>query len=123
MDRKIETGKTYEYEFPFVRLETSWLDKDEIWWKPGFEVERDDDFHCSMATGMGKAIVEVIAICELPGRYQDRVFFKRTWQAPDGLVFGGNNLQVKTLSGFLKMLEGMIPDNWDEDYRVWKDDK
>lgn len=113
----MEIGKQYEVDFPFVRI----VDGEYKRWKPGFERELeypDGGSSYTMATGMGKALIEIVAICDLPGRYHQRVFFKRKWKAPDGSIFGACRLEVKTKTGVRKLLEGVHVEDYDEKYMV-----
>lgn len=89
------------------------------WWKPGYvwEVDRTGD-RSTMATAMGKRLIEVIHVCELPGRYQRRVFYKRKWVTPENRKLGSDGLLVHTQQKFMKVIQPLIPDNWDNDFKV-----
>lgn len=120
----LEIGKTYESAFPYVRVvRTSQHPAfgNDAYWKPGYQRELetpDGGSSYTMATDMGKRLLEVVATCDLPGRYQQRVFFKCTWVAPDGTELGGKRLEVCTRGAFYRKLEGLMPEDLDYDYFI-----
>lgn len=93
-----------------------WPDGPEIWqeweWKPGATIEGGyhDGGTWSQCDAMGHAEFLVVQLCELPGRYQDRVFYKRTLIDPDGKRWGGKDLRVATLGRFQKWIGGWRPE-------------
>jgi len=112
-----DIGKTYEAPYPFIRttVDAFWdIDDPQATivpkvktWRPGVE-HADDDYYDrqSFADGMGHVLLTVIQRVEMPGRYQDRVFYTRQWRDPDGKVFGKNDLRMTTATAFARMLLG-----------------
>lgn len=120
MNNKI-TEKIYEADFPFVRVISKGNFGTDERWKPGFERRHnppDGGSTYTIATGMGKVFFEVIHVCKMPGRYMDRVFYKRLWITPNGERLGGKKLEVATIRSFLKKTKGFVPENYDETFAV-----
>ena len=120
---KIEAGKTYEAEFPFLRVVTRFPKFESVRWKPGYDripEPPDGGNSTTVATTMGKVSMDVVKICELPGRYIDRVFFTRRWLLTDSYSIGGKRLEVATISKFKRMTEGVQVEEVDPKYRVYE---
>lgn len=69
-------------------------------------VDERDETTIAVCDGKCKRIMYVIRYCEMPARFQDRVFFKDTWVMSDGSEYK-TKLKVRTLGRF----ERMIKDN------------
>ena len=57
------------------------------------------------AGGLGKIIFEVLAVVEMPRKYQDRVIYKFDRVDPDDDRKNGSKCYMVTMSRFLNMLE------------------
>lgn len=79
-------------------------------WKPGTRTESEPGTMWTECDAMGHAEFLVVAVCEMPGRYQDRVFYKRTLIDPDGKRWGGKDLKVAAIGRFWKWTKGWRPE-------------
>lgn len=61
------------------------------------------------AHGEGKVIYEVLSIAEMPGRYMDRVVFKRSTINPDGNTANPGEIRVLTVRKFIKHVTSRTP--------------
>lgn len=61
------------------------------------------------AHGEGKVIYEVLSIAEMPGRYLDRVIFKRSTIDPDGQTANPGEIRVLTVRKFIKHVTSRTP--------------
>jgi hypothetical protein len=120
---EIEIGVTTRARYPFVRCKAKVID----WttgnpievdsWRPGIDWRPKsayyyygEDENAPVADGEGFILLTPVAVCPMPGRYRDRVFYTRQWEGPDGKVFGKHGLLVTTVESFRVMLSG---------YRYW----
>jgi len=114
---EIESDKTYEVEFPFVRTTFTEFDQDgasEVpTWAPGvqYEMVAPDD-SIPVAHGMGKMLLRVVSVHKLPKPYHTRIFFVRQWADPDGKTFGKTNLRILGIQAFRRRLSGYRLDDY-----------
>lgn len=118
MKRKPRTppavGEVFTVPYPFSRSTYEAIDCDENGinvatvpsWKvgPTSEYVQPDDTE-SVADAMGKCVLTVVSVHK-PGKYPARVFFTRTWIAPDGKAFGKAKLRIATASAFAVLAGG-----------------
>lgn len=83
----IEEGSVFTVEYPFYRENDMWI--------PG---EGDGEL-------TGLMVLSVIAIHRF-AYYQDRIFYIREWEGPDGSKFGDTKLRCTAISHFRKLLSG-----------------
>ena len=117
---KIKRGQVYRVEFPFVRMFDNQFGDNYESWKPGYTTDPHEDGYGVIlkATGMGVAIIKIVSVCNLPGRYHQRIFFTRKWEAPDGYSFGNGHLEVRTIGKFKELIGGILIDECDDNYRL-----
>jgi len=93
--------------------------------QPGCHMEKEqEDMYCNIwftANAEGEIIYEVVAIAEMPGRYTDRVFFKKNYLYPGGDKYNEPRLEVATTSKLLSLLNRVSP--FPQDYEVEEDKK
>lgn len=97
--------------YPFLRASVTFIGEDGPYevqgWRPG--TLKQEFFSRSgdpLAHGEGKQLLTVVTVCPLPGRYQDRVFYLRQWEDPDGKVFGKTQVRVCGIQKFGALLHG-----------------
>jgi len=128
-ETKLKTGREYEMVFPFQKIKLkditgnlgATIEKCHYFWQGGCDVHfeqydegRGERFF--IAHGEGKVIYKILSLVKMPGRYQDRVIFKRWLIDPDGKKY---NAAVKTLTkkSFCRDVESITP--FSTDYEVY----
>ena len=101
--------------YPFYRQEVSadwdWVDGNSPptikSWIPGTTYVQHNEYACdAYADGMGFMLLNEIDSKKLPKPYQERVFYIRRWEAPNGQIFGKTNLRITTRASFTKLQNG-----------------
>lgn len=114
----IKAGDTHEMKFPFRLMKVICTRETHNLWVPGCEVE-EVGAYCTdryfTAHGEGKVIYEVLSVAKMPGRYLDRIIFKRTCVDPDG-VKNTPSVRMITSRGFMKDVQSGCP--FRRDYEV-----
>ena len=106
-------AEVIEVKFPFhvvmdVLTTDDGLGEQSQRWKPGCRWEIAGPYgegSEGTADGEGKMILTVVSRHRPPG-YQERVFYTRQWQDPDGNTFGIKKLRVMGSAGFKAMCKG-----------------
>lgn len=109
---EITAGAIHRVRYPFHRDTFTAFDEDGgatvSTWIPGTRNEPappyGEDFE-SVADGMGFMHLHVVSLHK-PGKYPERVFYVRKWEAPDGHQFGKGALRMTTLGAFRQLLHG-----------------
>lgn len=121
---ELRQGDVFDVEWPFLRdteaIRENAAGRAEYgdnygggrWeWKIGTRVESEGGgFFHTECDAMGRARFEVVHVCAMPGRYQDRVFHKRTLIDPDGKEFAGRDLRCVTIRQFKRYIAGWRPE-------------
>ena len=94
--KPIEPGQRWELPCPFLKDVANGIYEQILSWRPG----RSEDQYGERDDGMGVEIRDVIAVVDLPEPYQPRVFYRRTWRAPDGHTFGRKELRCTAKPAF-----------------------
>lgn len=108
----------HEATYPFIRDRFTMSAEPEDTWMPGVRYKVDICPHTGLehetrlADGIGSVILEEVARCPLPGRYDERVFYRRRWRDPDGKEFGKRELRVATARSFGRMCGGYMGGEW-----------
>jgi hypothetical protein len=97
--------------YPFIRSSVTLCGEEGPYavqgWRPGtLRPESFSGLGDPVAHGEGKQRLTVVTVCPLPGRYQDRVFYLREWEDPDGKVFGKKQVRICGIQKFAKILSG-----------------
>lgn len=110
---QIKVGNKFEMAFPFHRQCIEGVSK-YYYWVGGCEV--DIEHHGEWETerfftahGEGKVTYEVLSIANMPGRYMDRVIFKRSTIDPEGEVANSGEIKVLTVRKFIKHVTSHTP--------------
>jgi len=109
----IRVGDVFERPYPFydaVKDEGSCAGEMFI---PGCRVIKetedwgwgDVEVACFFADYVGEIVMEVISIAELPGRYVDRVFYRKSYKNSDGERHSKATLEVATITKFKKWID------------------
>lgn len=106
----IVPGAFIEVAHPFVREKYNGLDEDgpfeRMSWRPGVRFEHiPPDTGAFFADGVGKQTITIVSTHK-PGRFPERVFYTRQWEAPDGHKFGKTKLLYKTIQAFRVLTRG-----------------
>jgi len=111
-DAEINVGAMYRAPYPF-RID-AYIAFDEEGcgavptWIPGVRQEPRApdgvDSDC-IADGLGFMCLHVVSLHK-PGKFPPRVFYVRTWEDPNGRVFGKKSLRMTTLAAFRRLLRG-----------------
>lgn len=127
MSDKLKVGDEYTMKFPFKKIihesrggnglfpATSGF----IQWEPGcwlFE-ECDGsgygitrDFY---GNAEGKVIYKILSIAKMPGKYMDRIIYKRWCIDPEGNKYNNGSLSTVTVNRFKRDIESDSPFNAD----------
>ena len=107
----LKAGDKFEMTVPFHRFSINGgtLNGNRIdltIWQGGCEVhtEKYSDWESERfftAHGEGKVIYEVLSIAKMPGRYLDRVVYKRSTIDPDGYTANPGEVKILTIRKFL----------------------
>ena len=106
----LKAGDKYEMAFPFHAERFMGT----IYWVGGCEVH-DETYEPGIgerfftAHGEGKVIYEILSIAEMPGRYMDRVIFKRSTIDPDGDTANPGEIKMLTVRKFIKDINSRTP--------------
>lgn len=109
-----KTGDRFEFVYPFARDTYRAVDEDEDGsgyadvptWKVGVRhADKGEGDIESIADGLGRCVVTVVSTHK-PGKYPTRVFFTRTWIAPDGKAFGKTKCRMTTAATFKTLVQG-----------------
>lgn len=92
----IAAGQSWRLPCPFFREEHDGHDGALQRWRPG----KYETHYGETSDGKGYELRDVVAVINLPKPHQARVFFKRSWIAPDGHTFGNNRLLCIALPAF-----------------------
>ena len=114
----LKAGDKYEMAWPFhfEQLTTNsnfgWGSDD--YWVGGckVDVEQHSEWESERfftAHGEGKVIYEILSIAEMPGRYMDRVIFKRSTIDPEGDTANPGEIKMLTVRKFIKDITSRTP--------------
>ena len=111
----IEPGSTYRVDCPFVRatIHKFFPDEGEVTeietWNPGIRYDEVGPEDSEPVTdGWGYVIYKIVDTHKLPAPYHARAFFIRTFETPDGNVFGKRSLRVMTVRALRRRLQGPL---------------
>lgn len=68
-----------------------------------------------IAHRLGKIHIELVSRVEMPGRYMDRIFYKKSYTYPCGEVRKSAELHVMTIRRFVRFLESPFPHYYDHE--------
>ena len=124
---ELKVGNKFEMKWPFYKDITSYTClgnqfsgkhgkevRESVCWVGGCfrsdesESEYKHEFFYN-STAYGKLVYEVLAIAEMPNRYQNRVIFKRSRIDPDGKLLSGGEVKVLTIGAFNKDINSSCP--------------
>lgn len=126
----LSIGREHEMAFPFQIMESfvgnpMQPDIYENWYAGCKVTEEDDgsefghDVHFT-AHGDGKVIYKILSLVKMPGRYQDRVIFKRWLIDPDGNKYNNGEVRMLTKKSFCRDVTSRTP--FRADYELENDD-
>ncbi len=107
-------GQQFTVVYPFahdtyvehVEGDEGWQESEVPTWKVGVRhADKGEGDVESIADAHGKSVLTVISVHK-PGRFPTRVFFTRTWIAPDGKAFGKTKCRVTTVPTFMALTRG-----------------
>ena len=121
--RELKVGDEYKMKFPFKKIvhkATSgnglFAGRDEVvQWEPGcwlFEecdgsgYGQSRDFY---GNAEGEVIYKILSIAEMPGKYMDRVIFKRWCIDPTGKKYNNGTLITAAVNRFIRDIESYSP--------------
>ena len=125
--RELKVGDEYRMKFPFKKITHEarvgtrlFPATDEvIQWEPGcwlFE-ECDGsgygltrDFY---GNAEGEVIYKILSVAEMPGKYMDRIIYKRWCIDPEGKKYNNGTLSTVTVNRFIRDIESDSPFNAD----------
>ncbi len=120
--KKLIIGQEFEMVFPFQKVKIELMEghfgspwtKVSYFWNAGCSVhfEQYDEGHGERfftANGEGKVIYKVLSLAEMPGRYQDRVIFKRWLIDPDGKKYNNGEVRMLTKKSFYSDIASRTP--------------
>lgn len=126
---KITIGNEYKMIFPFYKTIINGLAGNGLFsatvdcsfWNPGCEMNEEDDggpTPCRFfnAHDEGLVIYKVLSVAEMPGKYQDRIIFKRWLIDPDGKKYNNGEVRMLTTKSFIKDVSSVTP--FKADYEV-----
>jgi len=129
----LSVGREHEMAFPFYKTKLegssghfgSPITKASYFWYGGCNVhfEQYDEGHGEIfftAHGEGKVIYKVLSVAKMPGRYQDRVIFKRWLIDPDGNKYNNGEVRMLTKKSFCRDVASRTP--FRVDYELESDD-
>lgn len=120
---EIQIGCEYEMVFPFQKEVYKATSGNSLFaaregsyiWLAGCEVDYEDDgsMHTNSryftARGEGKVIYKVLSFAEMPGRYLNRIIFKRWLIDPDGKKYNAGEVRMLTEKAFYKDINSRTP--------------
>lgn len=119
---EIQIGCEYEMVFPFYKVNIKGSTGNALFparddcsfWYAGCDVhdEQYDEGHGERfftAHGEGKVIYKVLSFVEMPGRYLNRVIFKRWLIDPDGKKYNSGEVRMLTEKAFYKDVNSRTP--------------
>lgn len=123
MSNELRVGDTFKMKFPFrkekIENQITPLSNNPIegfsFWFAGCHLDEEFDgsgygySRCFTANGEGLVIYEVLSIANMPGRYQDRVIFKRWLMDPDGERYNTGEVRTLTVNSFEKDINSTSP--------------
>lgn len=108
----LAAGQIHRVEFPF----TSSLGDDIVdgelckvkFWKPGvrFEDVRGRGDPESFADGVGTMVIEIVSLHRPSSRHPMMVFYRRSWEYPDGTTAKTRGLKIKSASALRRIVSG-----------------
>ena len=121
---ELTNGNEYEMVFPFTKISVRHgptCEESLSIWYAGCDVhfEQYDESHGERffnANAEGKVIYKILSIAEMPGRFKDRVIFKRWLIDPDGKRYSNGEVRMLTTMSFLRDVESRTP--FKADYEV-----
>ncbi len=129
MIMELKVNEEYRMKFPFKKIVHNATSgnrlfpaRDEvIQWEPGcwlFEecdgsgYGKSRDFY---GNAEGEVVYKILAIAEMPGKYMDRVIFKRWCIDPEGKKYNNGSLNTFTRNRFIRDIESRSPFNAEYD--------
>ncbi len=124
---ELKVGKEYRMVFPFKKIihEARAANRlfpatDEVvQWEPGCWLFEECDGSGYRMTrdfygnAEGEVIYQILSIAKMPGKYMDRVIFKRWCIDPEGKKYNSGSLNTYTTGRFKKDIESRSPFNAD----------
>ena len=126
---ELTVGKKYRMIFPFKKIvhkATSgnglFAGRDEvIQWEPGcwlFEECDGSDYGMTRdfyGNAEGEVVYQILSIAKMPGKYMDRIIFKRWCIDPTGKKYNNGSLNTFTRNRFIRDIESRSPFNAEYD--------
>lgn len=122
---KVKAGDTFESDYPFKSYVNHSIFGSQYepeiteGWAMGCHKQTEDDgseYGCDTlytANGVGKIIFEVLAVAEMPRKYQSRVIYKFDRIEPEGERVNSSKCHTVTMSHFLNMIEAPYPNEYE----------
>ena len=119
MERVMKVLEKFVIDYPFVRhVSPPVFGEAEVYWVGGCTIESDECDIYRTCNGVGQIIFEILAIVELPGKYQNRVLYRVTMIEPEGKVRKKNEVKCITITKFKQCISG-----YGHEYEVEKADE
>lgn len=130
---KLKINNEYKMVFPFYKINLRGSPgnalfakrEDSYIWYAGCDVhtEQYDEGHGERfftAHGEGKVIYKILSLAKMPGRFQNRVIFKRWLIDPDFKKYNNGEVRMLTEKSFIRDVESVTP--FRADYEVEEND-
>lgn len=107
---EFKVGDKFKRKYPFIRYcvdSMSWGEHSTVeGWRPGCSHESDGDGVILSCDAEGGIEFEVLAVFDLPRKYQRRVAYCLTMIDPEGCAKKGSTVHLATVSKFAEWLDG-----------------
>ena len=122
---ELKVGDEYRMKFPFKKIvhgpfsANGFLPSSDgcIQWEPGcWLFEECDGSGYGMTryfygNAEGEVVYQILSIAEMPGKYMDRIIFKRWCIDPEGKKYNNGSLNTFTRNRFIRDIESRSPFN------------
>ena len=111
-------SEIYEKDYPFRRIKKFGGGYE---FMPGCQVDTERDDNCCTSStyytahAIGKIRIEVIKIVEMPGKYIDRVLYKKKYTYPCGKVLSRSDVNIMTLTRFIEYTKSPFPHEYEHE--------
>lgn len=119
----LKVGNEYKMKFPFKKTVHEPFEANGLFasregytqWDPGcwlFEEEdgsgygRSRDFY---GNAEGDVFYKILAIAKMPGKYMDRIIYKRWLIDPEGKIYSSKSINTATIESFKRDIESRSP--------------
>lgn len=104
----LAAGQVHRVEFPFTVSEHDDYEGKVKVWKPGVRFEDVGDYGNpdAFADGVGTMVIEIVSLHQPSNRHPMMVFYRRSWEYPDGTTAKTRGLKIKAASALRRIVSG-----------------